>query len=237
VAPTFDRVFVCSADDRTRLAAISPAAAIDVVPNGIDVDAFTPDDRIASDGSLAFVGTMDYHANVTGALHFVEHILPVVRRRHPRVITYIIGKSPTDEIRALASDTVRVTGAVPDVRPFLNRAAVSVVPLLVGGGTRLKILESMAMGKAIVSTSIGCEGIDARHGETIFLEDDPESFGARVSELLEHPAEAKRLGVRARAFVDAQFRWSSIVEIIASAYRACLARKTSVQDSTADAPR
>lgn len=217
VSMQFGRVFVCSADDRERLRQLASSANIDVVPNGIDVDAFAPDSSVASDGSIVFVGTMDYHANVTGAVHFVREILPLIQRSQPNVHLYIVGKAPTEEVRALASDFVHVTGGVPDVRPYVHRAAVSVVPLLVGGGTRLKILESMAMGKAIVSTTIGCEGIDARDGDTIRFADTPEQFARTVVELLASPEARVGLGTRARAFVEANYRWSAILSRVAEA--------------------
>jgi sugar transferase (PEP-CTERM/EpsH1 system associated) len=217
IAGRFTEIFVCSDEDRRRLNTQQSTTAIRVVPNGIDPSYFSAR-QVQEDGSIVFVGSMDYHANISGALHFANEILPRIHARLPDVRTYIVGKNPSREVRRLASENVIVTGAVPDVRPYLAAAGVSVVPLLVGGGTRLKILESMAMGKAIVSSTVGAEGIAVEDGDTIMLADDPDSFAQRVVELLEAPDRAREMGRRARAFVLERYAWSAIVRTIDSAY-------------------
>lgn len=227
VARQFTEVFVCSDDDRRRVSALQPDARVRVVPNGIDPSYFSAQPGV-SDGSIVFIGSMDYHANISGVLHFAGEILPRIHARLPDVRTYIVGKNPSREVRRLASDRVIVTGAVPDVRPYVAAAGVSVVPLLVGGGTRLKILEAMAMGKAIVSSSVGAEGIPGGDGDTIMLADDPETFARRVVELLEDPSRARDLGRRARVFVLRRYAWSAIVRGIESAFQDATRRGTTL---------
>lgn len=220
ISRRFARVLVCSEEDRARLRTGAPDLRVTVVPNGIDPAYFSSEVAWPANGSLVFVGSMDYHANISGALHFVHAILPMIRARHPDVRTYIVGKNPTPEVRALAGDHVVVTGAVDDVRPYLAGAAVSVVPLLVGGGTRLKILEAMAMGKAIVSTPVGAEGISATDGDTLLLAEGAREFADRVSELLDDEPRARAMGARARELVLRRYDWRAIVQRIADQYDA-----------------
>jgi polysaccharide biosynthesis protein PslH len=216
-----DRVFVCSCEDGRLLEERGNAHNIVVIPNGVDTVFFSPMEVIP-DLSLVFVGSMDYHANVTAVLHFARHIFPLIASRHPNVRWYIVGKNPTCEVRALASEQIIVTGAVPDVRPYVARAAVIVVPLLVGGGTRLKILEAMAMGKAVLSTSIGSEGIAVTQEENILLADTPEDFANEVSRLLEDHDLTERLGIAARAFVELRYSWDVITHQLAICYGSLL---------------
>ena len=219
VGEEFDGVFVCSANDRHLLSEMKIRSDVMVIPNGIDPDFCWPAEGPIDEGSIVFVGSMDYHANCSGILHFVKTTLPLITRQYPAAKLYIVGKNPGTEITALASNRIIVTGLVDDVRPYLNRAAVVVVPLLVGGGTRLKILEALAMGKAVVSTSLGCEGIEAQSGDTIYLEDTPETFAQRVVELLNQPELAKQLGARGRNLVVERYDWNRITGGIIETYK------------------
>jgi sugar transferase (PEP-CTERM/EpsH1 system associated) len=214
ISRRFDRVLVCSEEDRGRLRSGASDLPVAVVPNGIDPAYFSDAAVRPVDGSIVFVGSMDYHANISGVTHFVRAILPMIRSRHPNVTTYVVGKNPAPEVRALAGDDVVVTGAVDDVRPYVAAAAVSVVPLLVGGGTRLKILEAMAMGKAVVSTPVGAEGIPAPDGVALVLAEQGHEFADRVCELLEDRQRAEAIGGRAREFVLRHYDWTAIVDEI-----------------------
>lgn len=218
--PTFDGTFVCSEDDRARLAEGGANGRVVVVPNGIDASFFRQQGAARRNDRIVFVGSMDYHANISGVKHFVGEILPLIRKRLPNVVTYVVGKNPPAEVRELSSDAVVVTGAVPDVRPYVESAAVVVVPLLVGGGTRLKILESMAMGRPTVSTTVGAEGLSVRDGDTVALADDPSEFADRVVALIEDPVSADAMGARAREYVVRNYDWRGIVGRIAESYHA-----------------
>ncbi|MBU4035656.1 MAG: glycosyltransferase, partial [Proteobacteria bacterium] len=139
-----------------------------------------------------------------------RNILPLIRQEYPEIRFSIVGKNPPYAIQNLAEGRIVVTGIVPDVRPYFARARVVVVPLLVGGGTRLKILESMAMGRPIVSTTLGAEGISARHGEHLMLADEPAVFAKNVVELINNPEKSQAMGQTARKFVKQHFDWTSI---------------------------
>ncbi len=228
----YDSFFVCSENDRDLLHEAGVSSLPVVIPNGIDPAAYERCGDVEP-GAIVFVGSMDYHANVSGIVHFVREIFPLIVARLPEVRLYIVGKNPEREVAALAAENIIVTGMVDDVRPYLSRAAVVVVPLLVGGGTRLKILEAMAMGKAVVSTTIGCEGIAARSGETIYLEDAAESFAARVVELVRDQDAAGKIGRAAREFVIEQYDWSRITAKIMETYTAAAAKRNSLTPGVA----
>src|SRR5207245_4095187 len=129
-------------------------------PNGVDIDSFQPSLGVRDPNNVVFVGVMHYRPNVDAAMYFVREILPHLVRERPNLTFTIVGGGPPEELRRLAGKNVVLTDRVPDTRPYVARAGVSVVPLRMGSGTRLKVLEGLAMGSALVSTSLGCEGID-----------------------------------------------------------------------------
>lgn len=224
LANRFDMVLTCSAEDRERLIAGNVETPVQVVPNGVRTSFY--DTLSAADGTedaIAFVGSMDYHANISGVMHFVQRTLPLILRERPTLRLYVVGKNPPPEIRALASRNVVVTGTVDDVRPYLARARVIVVPLLVGGGTRLKILEAMASGRPVVSTRLGAEGITGG-SDHLVLADEPEAFATAVLALLDDQESRERIGTRARAFVAARYDWSVVTEALSATLAQLLAR-------------
>jgi glycosyltransferase involved in cell wall biosynthesis len=162
---------------------------------------------------------MDYGPNVGALTRFVERILPVILERRPDVHLSIVGRSPVPEIQALASEHVTVTGGVPDVRPWLARASALVVPLLIGGGTRLKIVEAMAMDCPVVSTTVGAEGLGLQHREHLLLADGTEDFARAVLELLDAPGEAGAMARRARSYVEDNLTWQTLAERLVSVWR------------------
>ncbi|CCF84293.1 glycosyltransferase family 4 protein [Nitrolancea hollandica] len=199
---------------------------VEVVPNGVDLDAFSrlPLDG-ADPGALVFVGAMRYRPNADAARYFVEEILPRLQLTIPGVELAIVGADPPPDVVALGEmPGVRVTGTVPDVRPWMRNAGVVVVPLLSGGGTRLKILEAFAMGRPVVSTSIGAAGIEARDGEHLLLADRPEAFARAVTRLATEPGLRERLVERAYALVRDRYQWSSAAERLEVAYYAACSK-------------
>jgi glycosyltransferase involved in cell wall biosynthesis len=155
---------------------------------------------------------MDWLPNEDAVLHFCGEILPRIRRVEPRVTVAIVGRNPTPAVRRLAETTpgVEITGRVDDIRPHVGRAALSVVPLRIGGGTRLKIYEAMAMGRAVVSTTIGAEGLPLTPGRHLAIADDPESFAAAVLSLLTDSAARQRMADAARRLVTERYDWSAV---------------------------
>jgi glycosyltransferase involved in cell wall biosynthesis len=203
---------VVSEEEKRSLQALQTVARIWVVPNGVDARYFTvdPSAPIAPD-SLVFTGTMCWEPNVDAIMFFCEQVLPIIRARRPAVTLHVVGAEPSEKVRRLAErNRVIVTGEVPDVRPYLERASVCVVPLRFGAGTRLKILEALAMGKAVVSTSVGCEGLGLSHGREILIADSPETFADAVCQLLEDQAQRGRLGALGRKLVEGQYDWRVI---------------------------
>jgi glycosyltransferase involved in cell wall biosynthesis len=218
-SPRFDVNIVMSAHDEQTLRERVPGVHTAVVPNGVDVDYFKPDGT-GETPALIYTGGMNMFANRDAVMYFLSEIWPQVRERHPDVRFFAVGQDPPRELTAIAERDSRVvvTGYVDDIRPYVRAAAVYVVPLRVGGGTRLKVLDAMAMGKAMVSTSIGCEGIDVRPGEHLLTADDPGSFAAATLSLLEDRARRQALGRAARQRVEQLYAWNVVGNQLLDAY-------------------
>jgi glycosyltransferase involved in cell wall biosynthesis len=178
------------------------------VPTGVDVDAFQPPAKPAAAPVIGFLGSMDWMPNIDGVLWFAREVLPKVREQMPEVRVKIIGRNPPASIRALAADpAIEVTGTVPEVQPHVHECRVIAVPLLAGGGTRIKIFEAMAMGVPVISTTIGAEGLPVRHGEEIEIADDAESFAKGTLKLLADAGAAARMASNARELMEQRFSW------------------------------
>lgn len=214
---SFDRVVAVSSADRCTLERLVPGLEIEVVPNGVDTCLFQP--MASREGEeLVFTGKMDFRPNVDAVLWFCQKVLPLLRERLPQLRFYIVGQSPHRRVLSLRRDPrVIVTGRVEDDRPFMAQARLYVAPLRVGGGTRLKILRAMAMGKAIVATSLACEGIELSGGEVV-LADTPEAFAEAILELWEDPVRRRKLGERGRALVETRYDWRSLVPSLEEVY-------------------
>ena len=211
----FARVAVCSPQD----ARLFPAAAdrVWVVPNGVDDSLLHRAPRPRVRNRLVFVGGMAYLPNEQAVLYFVRQILPRIRAAVPDVSLAIVGLNPPKTVRELHDrHTVSVHADVPDVAPFVQEAAVSVVPLLVGGGTRLKILESLALGTPVVSTTVGAEGLDLDDNEHLLLADSPEDFAAAVVRLMRDGDTSRRIAQRGQKRVAERYLWSAIRAAVAS---------------------
>ncbi len=198
-----------SAEDAAALTRIAPGARVAVVPNGVDVDEFRPDGGAGR--GAAYVGGLHWFPNADALAYFAAEILPHVRAARPDAPVAWIGSANTGQRRHYAGRFgIDVSGYVDDVRPFMREAACHIVPLRAGGGTRLKILNSWAMGKPVVSTSIGCEGLDAVDGRNILIRDDPKAFANAMLAVLEDEALARRLGQAGRATAEQQYSWDVI---------------------------
>ena len=203
---------VTSADDQRRLLTEAPSTPTCLVPNGVDLDRFAPVPAPVDPTGLVFVGSINYRPNTDAVLHCAQRILPLIRRSAGDATLTVVGQGAPPAVRRLDGGAVRVAGMVPDVRPYLASAAVVVVPLRIGGGTRLKVLEALAMGKAVVSTSLGCEGIDVEDGRHLLIADDPAHFAACVLRLLRDQEFARRLGTAGRELVQARYGWATVGE-------------------------
>lgn len=214
VARQVDKSIVMSNTDATRLHQLYPYADISVVPNGVDGAYFhNPLPDKTDSATLVFTGSMDYDPNVQGILFFCQQVLPLIQQEYPDVRLFIVGKRPKVVVKQLADkhpDTVIVTGTVNDVRPYLRRATISVVPLLNGSGTRLKILEAMAMQKAVVSTSVGCEGLEVTHGQDILIADTPNAFAKATLWLLRDSTVRQRIASQSYKLVQKWYNWRLI---------------------------
>ena len=197
-----------------------PDTPIAVVPNGVDVSYFAPTDSPLERNTLVFTGLMEYYPNEHGVLYFLEKVFPLIRQRLPGTKLYVVGAKPSPRVTVHASDNVVVTGYVKDVRPFLSRAEVAIIPLFIGGGTRLKALEAIAMKKPIVTTSIGCEGLDLRDGKTALFANSPREFADAVITLLNDPSLRMSLAQGAWDEVLSRYRWESVGDELDRAYTA-----------------
>jgi glycosyltransferase involved in cell wall biosynthesis len=221
----FHHVIAVSEHDRTLMSAWADPSHISVVPTGVDLHRFHPDPAQAPAQPLVmFVGAMDWMPNVDAVDYFCREIWPAVEKRVPGARFRIVGRNPLPKVRNLASDSIEVTGVVPSVVEHLRNAAVVVVPLRVGGGTRLKIYEAMAMGRAVVSTSVGAEGLDVRDGEDIVLADNPVRFSEEVATLLENLPLRQRYERKAAACA-ARFDWPAVSAKFEEILEAQIARR------------
>jgi len=214
-----DRVLAVSENDRDAFANFIDRAKIDVIPTGVDVDYFQPKPIPEVPNSIIFTGSMDWLPNEDAIFYYANEILPLIKRRCPDVSLEVVGRSPSRKLQALADTekSIRLTGWVDDIRPYLARGSVCIVPLRIGGGTRLKIFEAMAMGKAVVSTSVGAEGLSVRSGDHVLLADTPAEFAESVVALFGNQQERTRLGATARALVEENYSWARIAAEFARA--------------------
>ena len=220
-----DLVFVTSKREKLKLAKKGIPTKIVVAPNGVDCDAIGKM-PLSDHKEILFVGAMDYLPNVDGALFFANKVFPHLRRIFPELTFRIVGRSPVKDIMKLNDiEGIKVTGHVDDLELFYRRCGLCIVPLRAGGGTRLKILEAMAYGRPVVSTHLGCEGIDAEHNRHILLADKVEEIIEAVRLLLSKPELAANLVNNARQLVEEKYSWDIISETIFANYVSIIGRR------------
>jgi sugar transferase (PEP-CTERM/EpsH1 system associated) len=215
----FDRVLLVSEQEASYFPDALDAGKLQAVGNGVDLEFFQPHpERSADDGPvLVFTGMMDYWPNVEGMRWFLHNVYPRVREALPSIKLLVVGSRPTSEVRGwVKHGGVTVTGYVPDVRDYLGKAAVCIAPLRVARGIQNKVLEAMAMGKAVVSTPEAFEGIRAVPGDDLVLAADATTFAANVIALLNDPVEAKRVGDNARRCVERNYSWAANLAVLDS---------------------
>jgi sugar transferase (PEP-CTERM/EpsH1 system associated) len=211
----FDSVIAVSADDREQMKHEYGAEAVFDVPTGVDTEFFQPSGNAkAVPHSLVFTGSMDWLPNDDAIRYFTRQIMPLIKSKVPDVTLTVVGRNPAPALVDLSKEdpSLIITGRVDDVRPYIESAAAYIVPLRIGGGTRLKIYEAMAMEKAVVSTTIGAEGLPLTSGVELLLADEPATFADAVVRVLTDNAYASELGHRAAAVVREKFGWKQVTD-------------------------
>lgn len=214
----FDGVVLTSDRDAALLAQTAPKVRTAVISNGVDVDQFRPSSTAPEADRLLFFGANNYFPNHDALLFFIDEILPKVIERRPNVKLSIVGPGVQPAILERQSPHVEVVGFVDDLMPHLERASAVVVPLRIGGGTRLKIVEAMAKSKAIVSTRIGAEGLELSHEQDVLLADTPNDFATQIVRVLGDPQLAVQLGEKARKVAEERYAWAAIVQRLEKFY-------------------
>ena len=213
VCQSFDHVIAVSPEDREVFKTEFGIKRVSTIPTGVDASYFHPQGLPPKAGRLAFGGSMDWYPNEDGVIWFLQEVYPLIRHKVESATFTVIGRNPSARLKAAASlPGVELTGRVADVRPFLAEAEVVVVPLRVGGGTRIKIPEAMAMGKAVVSTIVGAEGLPFSNGQEIMLVDNAEEFAKAVIELMLNPKRRMEVEFAACDRVRREHGWDSIVD-------------------------
>jgi glycosyltransferase involved in cell wall biosynthesis len=214
-----------SEQDRAALKRLAPSARVAVVSNGVDLEEFRVEP--GRDRGVAFVGGLHWIPNLDALRYFCAEILPRLRELRPDVpVRWLGSASPEQQLQFRSQFGVDVSGYLDDVRPLMQASACHIVPLRAGGGTRLKILNSWAMGKPVVSTSIGCEGLAVSNGENIRIEDDPKAFAEAIVALLDDEPLRRRLGQGGRATVERLYSWDIVGAGLIDAYLAIANART-----------
>ncbi len=211
-------VAVTSAREQVELARRAPGTAVAVVPNGVDPEFFVPTTTARTASTLVFNGLLTYRPNLDAVRFFLTQVLPLVQRTHPDASFTIVGSGPEADLAGLRAQGATVTGFVPDIRPYLAAAACVVVPIRMGGGTRLKVVEALSAGAPMVSTSLGCEGIDVRPGEHLLVADDAPAMAAEVVRLLDDPALGRRLAEAGRRLAVERYSWEVCADPLLELY-------------------
>jgi sugar transferase (PEP-CTERM/EpsH1 system associated) len=215
---------VCSARERQHLLAVAPTARVAVVENGVDLDYFAAAGVRSERRRIVFVGSMDYHANIEAAAWFVRRVWPRVSAAFPHWRLTLVGSNPAPAVLELGeTPTVEVTGTVEDVRPFYREAVAAIVPVLTGSGTRLKVLEAMAAGVPVVSSSIGAEGLEVSPDKDILIADDAEAWLTALRSLSADAALAGAIAASGRELVRSRYDWRILGERLYQTYERWLA--------------
>lgn len=233
VASRVSHVITCSEEDKLLLARMAPTQNISVVPNGVDVDWYTPTGLIQEEPSqLVFVGGMNWFPNRDAIIWFDEEIYPLLQQKAPEARLDVVGK-PQQVVSSRNSARIVMQGFVDDTRPYLEKASIVIVPIRVGGGTRLKVLEAMSMGKSIVSTTAGVEGIRVEHDRHLLIADSPADFVDSIIKLINNPHLRRKLGSAARERACSRYHWDSIGQSLLAAYDKTISLKSDRKAKTA----
>jgi polysaccharide biosynthesis protein PslH len=211
----YDWVVAVSEDDRQIMKNEYDIEGVSDVATGVDIDYFRPEGQTTPEAfNMVFTGSMDWLPNEDAIKYFTEQIFPIIKRSCPQATLTVVGRNPYASLIELSKkdSSITVTGRVDDVRPYMERASAYVVPLRIGGGTRLKIYEAMAMQMPVISTTVGAEGLPVKDNEEILLADTPEEFATKVLSVLNDKNFSETLGLRAAETVRTRFGWSRVAD-------------------------
>jgi len=215
----YDRVVVLADADAKTLQSLQPDLPLRVIPNGVDITYFSPSGQDPDFPTLTFVGNFAYEPNVDAALRLAKRIFPYVQHRVPGARLLLVGRAPPEALRALASDSIQVTGPVVDLRPYLDRTLIFVSALRIGAGLKNKLLEAMAMQKAIVATALSCDGIAVKNEQHLLIADSSDDIARAVVRLVKDGELRQRLGLAGRELVEKQYTWNRVGEQYEALYR------------------
>jgi glycosyltransferase involved in cell wall biosynthesis len=226
ICSKMDKCVMITEQDRDRLLSMRKDIDSIVIPAGVDTDFFKPIDFVGEEDSIAYVGSLNWLPNIDGLKWFVNEVMPLIVKSKPNVKLYVFGKNASHDVEKLNDGkNVFVKGFIEDVREVYRTAKVMVVPLLAGSGIRIKILEAMAAGKAVVSTSIGCEGIKINAGKNIMVADSPHLFAGNVVRLLNDEQLCRSIGKEASSFVSQEYSWNKMGDMFWEVYSEMVNRK------------
>jgi glycosyltransferase involved in cell wall biosynthesis len=219
----FNSNITCSDVDSKMLLNINHTVNSITIPNGVDTNYFTPDYKIQDNNSIIHVGALQ-SSNLDGITYFIEDIWPLIINGNPNISLTLVGGNIPISIKnfAKSDNRIRLTGFVKDIRPYVHKASVFIVPLRIGGGTKLKVLDALANGKAVVTTSIGAEGIDIKHNKHVIIADSPEDFSIAVLRLISNRNLRIKLGRAGREVVLSKYQWASIAKKLSGFYKSLI---------------
>jgi sugar transferase (PEP-CTERM/EpsH1 system associated) len=221
-----EKCVTLSDEDRTEYRRICPGADVATVPNGADVAYWRPSANSSEARSILYFGNLGWAPQADAVRYFHDAILPAIWERMPDAKLYIVGQNPPESIQRLRGERVIVTGFVPDMREYVGRATVVVMPLRIGAGTKHRVLQALAMQKALVCTSVAAEGIDLIHGETALITDQPKEFASHTLRLLQDPDLRAKLGTRGRKLILDRYDWQSIYDRLEETFQEAHRRRT-----------
>jgi glycosyltransferase involved in cell wall biosynthesis len=218
--PRFDMNLAVSVLDKDLMGSITGIDNIEVIENGVDIKYFSPPENLTNNKNIIFAGRLDQYSNRESILYFCAKVWPIIKKQNPDIRFVIIGNNPPAKLAEIANKdkNIDLLGYVDDVRPHFATAMISVCPIKDGGGTRIKILDALAMGMPIVSTSIGCEGIDVTPGIDVFIADTPQEFADKVNSILTDICKRQSLSKNARKTAEDKYSWKVISEKLDHVY-------------------
>lgn len=225
IAAKFDRCIALSKEDASLLLTANPRLHISVIPNGVDINTKLPLPLQVTTPTIVFVGLMNYAPNIDAAVYFCQEILPLIQIKIPNIETWIVGGDPPPIVKKFNGNHIHITGQVDDVDSYYERSNIAIVPLRAGSGTRLKILEAMALGRPVVSTTLGCEGLDVVDGEHLLIADTPEQFAEKTVRLLSDQQLYRRISANGRQLVETCYDWDKIAGSLMDVYTELLEKE------------
>lgn len=214
----YDRVVLLTDRDAEALKALNPATPTVTIPNGVDVDVFTPSGYEPDEPALLFTGNYDYPPNLDAALRLAREIFPRVKQVVPEARLYLVGSNPPDALRAFAGDDIAIPGRVPDLRPYFECSLIYVSPLRLGAGIKNKVLETLAMQTPLVATPLSCDGIPVEPGKHVLLANTDDEFVAQILTLMRTPRLREALARNGRQLVEEHFTWQHVADLYEELY-------------------